>query len=200
MLMRAESRYDAVWQAIAPYLRVRKNDVHVPLSFAFLQRLLEAHPEAEEDVCVLALVLHDAGWHSVDGPDLIENAFGGTDFMNSDTRYLHEAESCRMAREVLGALGWSTGVIEQVCEIIDGHDTRSVPRHLNDRIVRDADKLWRFTVAGVAIGCDWLKMTPHRFADTLEARVLPLMETVPGRRMAEAELAATRKVLKLDLI
>ena len=56
-------------------------------------------------------------------------------------------------------------------EIIDGHDTRAEPRSLNDRLVRDADKLWRFTVTGIAVACDWFKMTPHQYADRLEKQV-----------------------------
>ena len=43
-------RYDTVWQKAEPYMRARKNDVHIPLSFAWAQRLLEAHPEADKDI------------------------------------------------------------------------------------------------------------------------------------------------------
>lgn len=200
MLRHDESRYDATWVAFEPYWRVRKNDVHIPLSFQLVRRLLEAHPEADEDVCVLALMLHDIGWHSIDGPDLLEKAFGGQNYMQSDTRYFHEAEGCRIAREILPGLGWSAQVIEQVCEIIDGHDTRAHPRHLNDRIVRDADKLWRYTVTGVSVICDWFKLTPHGYAERLEKQGLAQLETEAGRRIAEAELAATRRTLKLHLI
>jgi hypothetical protein len=200
MLKHAESRYDPVWRAADRYWRVRKNDVHIPLSFIMVRRLLEAYPQADEDVCVLALMLHDIGWHSVDGPDLIEKAFAGPNFLQSDVRYFHEAEGCRISRELLGAQDWSPGVIEQVCEIIDGHDTRKEPRHLNDRIVRDADKLWRFTVTGVSVACDWFKMTPHAYADKLETTNLAQLETEVGRQIAERELALTRRQLKLDVI
>lgn len=34
---------DDVWHAAAPYLRVRKNDIHVPISFDYAERLLEEH-------------------------------------------------------------------------------------------------------------------------------------------------------------
>ena len=35
------SRYDAVWREAEPYMRARKNDVHIPLSFGWALRLLE---------------------------------------------------------------------------------------------------------------------------------------------------------------
>jgi hypothetical protein len=200
MLKYPESRYDPVWQAFEPYWRVRKNDVHIPLSFTYVRRLLEAYPQADEDVCVLALMLHDIGWHTIDGPDLIERAFGGPNFMKSDARYLHEAEGCRISREILPTLGWGAAVIEQVCEIIDGHDTRAQPHHLNDSIVRDADKLWRFSVPGIGVACDWFKLTPHDYAEKLEKTNLPQLETEVGRQIAERDLAESRRILKLELI
>ena len=80
--------------------------------------------------------------------------------MQSEVRFLHEREGVRMSREVLEKTNWPEAVIAAVGEIIDGHDTRPHARSLNDRVVRDADKLWRFTVTGVAVACDWFKMTP----------------------------------------
>src|SRR6478752_1767850 len=49
-------RYDDVWRASEPYMRARKNDVHIPLSFAFARKLLEAHPEADQDIVLAAEV------------------------------------------------------------------------------------------------------------------------------------------------
>ena len=193
------TRYDPVWRAGEPYMRARKNDVHIPLSFAWAQRLLDELPGADRDICSLAILLHDIGWYSIDMEDIIEKGFSGPNMMQSDVRYLHEAEGVRLGTEVLRETGWSEDVIAQVCEIIDGHDTRTEPHHLNDRIVRDADKLWRFTVTGVSVACDWFKTTPHGYANRLETQKAQL-ETEPGRRMAAEALAETRLALMLHVI
>jgi hypothetical protein len=193
------SRYDPVWRAAEPYLRARKNDVHVPLSFAWAVRLLDDHPTANRDVCLLAILLHDIGWYSIDMDRIISEGFAGPNPLQSDVRYLHEAEGVRLGAEVLRATGWPEDIIAQVCEIIDGHDTRPEPRHLNDRIVRDADRLWRFSVTGIAVACDWFKETPHRYADRL-ATQLSWMETPQGLALAEAELTASRAALMLHVI
>ena len=192
-------RYDPVWRAAEPYMRARKNDVHIPLSFAWALRLLDEHRDADRDVVLLAILLHDIGWYSIDMEDIIEKGFSGPNMLQSDVRYLHEVEGVRLGTEVLRETGWDAGVIGQVCEIIDGHDTRPEPRHLNDRLVRDADKLWRFSVTGVAVACDWFKTTPHGYADRLEEQKHRL-ETDAGCRMAAAELAETRRVLMMDVI
>jgi hypothetical protein len=192
------TRYDAVWKRAEPYMRARKNDVHVPLSFAWAQRLLDAFPEADRDIVSLAILLHDIGWYSIDMTDIIEKGFG-PNMMQSDVRFLHETEGVRLARPVLQDTGWPEAVIAAVAEIIDGHDTRPVARHLNDRLVRDADKLWRFSVTGVSVACDWFKMTPGQYADRLKDQVGNL-ETEIGRIWADEELGRTRAALMLHLI
>jgi hypothetical protein len=45
---------------------------------------------------------------------------------------------------------------EQMCKeivtIIEGHDSRKSSLSLNDAIVKDADKLWRYSQTGMSIG------------------------------------------------
>lgn len=192
------SRYDAVWRRAEPYMRARKNDVHVPLSFAWAQRLLAAHPQADRDIVSLAILLHDIGWYSIDMKDIVEKGFG-PNMMQSDVRFLHESEGVRLSRPVLEGTGWPEPVILAVADIIDGHDTRPEARHLNDRLVRDADKLWRFGVTGVSVACDWFKMTPGQYAARLERQVSQI-ETDVGRQWAAEELRATRAALMLHVI
>jgi len=191
-------RYDEVWRTSETYMRARKNDIHIPLSYAFARKLLKHYPDADVDIVSLAIILHDIGWYSIDMGDIIEKGFG-PDMMQSEVRFRHEREGVRMSREVLETTNWPESVIAAVGEIIDGHDTRPQARSLNDRVVRDADKLWRFTVAGVAVACDWFKMTPRQYADRLERQV-SILETEPGRQMAATALAQTRVALMLHLI
>jgi hypothetical protein len=191
-------RYDEVWRASETYMRARKNDIHIPLSYAFARELLKRYPEADEDIVSLAILLHDIGWYSIDMSDIIEKGFG-PDMMQSEVRFLHEREGVRMSREVLELTNWPEPIIAAVGEIIDGHDTRPHARSLNDRLVRDADKLWRFTVTGVAVASDWFKLTPRQYADRLEGQVT-ILETEVGRQMAAQALAETRIALMLHLI
>jgi len=193
------ARYNPVWSRAKPYMRARKNDVHIPLSFDWCLRLLDEHAEADRDVCLLAILLHDIGWFSIDQGDIIEQGFRSENYLTSDVRYLHEVEGVRLGTEVLRDTGWSEDIIAPVCQIIDGHDTRPDPHHLNDRIVRDADKLWRFDVTGIAIASDWFGKTPGEYVDHLET-VHGQLETEAGRSFAADALVVSRHALKLHVL
>ena len=191
-------RYASVWRAATPYLRARKNDIHIPISFALCEELLTHYPEADADVVLLAILLHDIGWYGIDMVEIVEKGFG-PNMMQSDVRIRHEVEGVRMSREVLTETSWSEDVIARVGAIIDGHDTRPYPRSLDDRLVRDADKLWRFTVAGAAVAVDWFKCTPQDYVRRQEA-TYALLETEAAHPIARREHAIARRVLMTDLL
>jgi hypothetical protein len=179
---------EALWSAAAPYLRARKNDVHIPLSYGFAETLLESFPDADPDVVLPAILLHDCGWAVVDHQ--VEQV--GPEMHHSDMRRAHEIEGARIARELV-----VTEHVEEIATIIDGHDSRLEALSLNDALVKDADKLWRYTTAGVGIGCDWFAMTPAEYADWVEDQLEDVIFTDVAQRIAGYEMAVTRKDLRL---
>jgi hypothetical protein len=191
--------YAPVWRDALPYLRVRKNDVHVPISFAFAQRLLDGDDRADRDVVLLAVLLHDAGWAVVDQDAIFSEGFG-PGMMESDVRIAHEREGARIAREVLERHRYAPAVVDPVAAIIDGHDTRREAISHEDELMKDADKLWRFTPTGVGIACDWFGLTPAAYADDLVERVVGQLFTEPARTIAAEELGRTRELLLLDVL
>lgn len=190
---------DAVWRAAEPYLRVRKGDVHIPISFAFAERLIAEHGEADGLVVRLGILLHDIGWHSVDEDEILSKGFAG-DWRKADIRFVHEAEGCRLAVELLNALGYDSAIIARVTDIIDGHDTRPEARSIDDALVRDADKLWRFTPTGIALSSGWFKKSPSQYVLQLEEKTFGELHTGTARRIARDELDNARAVLKIGLL
>jgi HD superfamily phosphodiesterase len=63
----------------------------------------------------------------------------------------HEKEGARIAREILEQIDYAPADIDEICAIIDGHDTRLTSLSLNDSLVKDADKLWRITPHGIDV-------------------------------------------------
>lgn len=191
---------DQVWVAARPYLRTRANDVHLPLSFHFAELLLDHHPEADPLVTRLATMLHDTGWARVDEERIISEGFRSDNAMQSDIRVLHEIEGCNIAREILPPLGYSYQVVDAVCDIIDGHDTDPQHSSIEDAIMRDADRLWRFQPTGMAFSALWFGKTPQEIRLRLEDTIYHQLVTEEAKIMAEIELARSIELLKLDII
>jgi len=195
-------RHAAVWLAAKPYLRTRKNDVHVPIAYACAEQLLEHHPEANAEVVLLGILLHDIGWAAIDEQEIREKAFGADmrQALQSDVRRRHEQIGARLARDILAAQRHPPATIEEVVAIVDGHDSRPYALSLNDELVKDADKSWRFTPTGIAVACDWHRHTPARYVQYLEEEVRPSLFTEAARALADRELAASRRLLLTDLL
>ncbi|MEA2180557.1 MAG: hypothetical protein QOG77_3854 [Solirubrobacteraceae bacterium] len=192
-------RYTPAWVAARPYMRARKNDVHIPLSFWYAQRLLERHPEADADVVLLATLFHDAGWAVIDEDRIYKEGFATGDQemdLASDVRILHEKEGARLAAEALGGLGEDPALVEEVVAIIDGHDSRPHALSRNDELVKDADKLWRYSLAGLSVGCDWFSMTPGQYAARLQRQVREALFTDAAREIGARDLAESSAILQ----
>ncbi|MFF4775684.1 HD domain-containing protein [Microtetraspora fusca] len=190
---------DTIWSAVVPETRVRSNDIHLPVSLAYAERLCDAHPEADALLVRVAILLHDVGWGRVDESRIIAEGFTG-DWRKAAIRYEHEKQGCEIAREVLPPLGYDDAFIEQVTAIIDGHDTRAEAYSLEDALVRDADRLWRFDHAGIALASGWFSMDPATYCDRLRAEIVPELLTQAAIEMALASLARSEALLKTDVL
>lgn len=190
---------DPVWRAIVTESRTRANDIHLPISVAYAERLCDAYPEADALLVRVTTLLHDTGWARVDETKIISEGFAG-DWRKADIRFEHERHGCDIAREVLPGLGYDDAFIERVTAIIDGHDTRQVSHSLEDSLVRDADRLWRFTATGIALASGWFGLSPAEYARRLRSEIIPELLTDAAVQMAEAELARGEALLKTELL
>ncbi|VFA90642.1 Predicted HD superfamily hydrolase [Nocardia farcinica] len=190
---------DPIWKAVVAETRARSNDIHLPISLAYAERLCNAFPTADRQLVRVAIQLHDTGWGRVDEERILSEGFSG-EWRKAEIRFEHERQGCVIAREVLPPLGYSDEFVDQVCAIIDGHDTRLEAYSLEDALVRDADRLWRFDHAGIALASGWFGMDPAHYTDRLEAQIIPELLTAPAIAMATADLERSRALLKTAVI
>ena len=151
------SHHQPIWQAARPFLQTRSNERHTWYCYVFAQQLLKLHPEAVSEIVLPTLLLHDVGWSTV--PDDKQLLAFGPNMRYPALRRQHETEGVRIATEILTDLGYDPEQINQIVAIIDGHDTRKESLSLNDSLVKDADKLWRYTPFGLAAVRDWFGYT-----------------------------------------
>lgn len=190
---------DPLWKAVVEETRSRGNDIHLPISVAYAERLCDAYPEADRELVLVATLLHDTGWAHVDESRIISEGFTG-DWRKAQIRYEHELQGCVVAQRVLPELGYAPEFVERATAIIDGHDTRLVAYSLEDALVRDADRAWRFDRAGIALASTWFRMDPATYSDRLETEIIPELITDAAVQMAHADLRRSRAILKTGVI
>jgi len=182
--------YDKIYEEANPYLDTRYNDIHIALSYDFVKRLLKSHPQADENIVLPAILLHDVGWKMV--PEEEQSGAFGPEVKNHEVQRLHEIEGVRIAGDILNKLNYPKDETHEILDIIDGHDTRLEALSLNDKLVKDADKLWRFTTTGVDI--DHVRFGIERipYMIYLEDRIKDWFFTPAAEEMASEALAIAR--------
>jgi hypothetical protein len=185
-----ETLYDKIYNKAEVYWDTRRNDIHLPLAYDFAKQLLAHYPEADEAVVLPAILLHDVGWKMVPEEKQL-NAFGPKATDKASNR-LHEVEGVRIASEILASLNYDPTKTEEILTIIDGHDSRLEALSLNDKLVKDADKLWRFSPTGVDIDHRRFGIELAAYLDYLSHKIEEWMFTPEAREMAQAELAKVR--------
>ena len=185
--------YTRIYQLAEPYWQTRHGEIHMPLAYEFTRQLLAYYPAADEAVVLPAILLHDVGWYVI--PEKLQTqALVGSPKRdnNPDISRLHETEGTRIAGEILTSLDYEIAKITEIQRIIDGHDTRPEALSLNDALVKDADKLWRFDSVGAPICAGWNRMEVGPFLDFFEAKIDSILFTDRAKEMARILLAQSR--------
>ena len=150
--------FEQIYQLARPYLNTRRNDVHIEISLRLAYELLNAEG-GDESIVIPAIILHDVGWKKIP-EDLHLKAFGPKATAPEINR-THEEQGVVIAADILAKVQYDKEKISEILDIIDGHDSRKNALSLNDQIVKDADKLWRYNQKGFEID-------NQRFEETLE--------------------------------
>ncbi len=184
-----------LWRLALPYLDVRSNDEHTLISYRLGIALLRSAPSVRADIVLPAIVLHDTGWKQMPAEKL--TAAIGPNAKFPELQRDHELASVEIARPILAQAGadLDSGAI---CDIIDGHDTTKQARSAEDAIMKDADKLWRFTAHGVATISGWFETPAKETVSMLADFVLPSFLTPEAKIMAQALLAQAEAAAWVD--
>jgi HD superfamily phosphodiesterase len=188
-------RYARIYELAEPYWQTRRNEVHVPGSYALAHELVAAHPQADPDIVLPAILLHDIGYMVVPENDHLKGLAGAVKGWEPEITRRHEIEGAALAAEILAEVGWDSERSASVADIVDGHDSRPEAVSLEDRLVKDADKLWRYTESAVRICHQWMELTPERYMDWVESEIDRWLFTEAARDLARRELAHSRSAL-----
>ena len=145
-----ERLHEAIRQMALPYQDKRDDPGHHAITLSYARKLV-ALERGDENIVIPAIILHDIGWSCVSQRDvsrLFDKNITNEDLLT--LRYNHQNESVRLAAGILGALKYSRSMAAEILGIILHHDTREGFISKSEGLVRDADKLWRFSRVGFA--------------------------------------------------
>ncbi|MEW5721491.1 MAG: HD domain-containing protein [Thermodesulfobacteriota bacterium] len=137
-----------LFEAAAPYLAARGDEEHTRVAHQMALYLLEKEG-GDRRVVEPAVILHDVGWSTLK-PEQIRSAFGVRASGEEARRLkrLHETNGAVLARGILETLGYDPGLTDRIAAIIETHDTGRTAESLEEKLVKDADKLWRYSRIG----------------------------------------------------
>jgi len=179
-----ETRYPEIYALARLYLDTRHNDIHTRIAFSFALKLLETEG-GDERVVLPAVILHDVGWKFVPEDKQLQ-AFGPRSI---DVRLnrIHEVEGSKKAREILREVNYDPDLIEEIAEIILGHDSRQEALSLNDAIVKDSDKLWRYSNQSLEIDPPRFGITPEMYTKLVTHQIDIWLFTETAKKLAREE-------------
>lgn len=140
--------YQKIWEAALPYQDKRDDVGHGEIVTKFAIKLCELE-EMNDNIVIPAAILHDIGWSQL--PEKERFHIFDSDITKEQLREIqikHEQEGVKLAEKILSKIGYPSGFIKTILEIISQHDTRSGFFSKEDGTMRDADKLWRFSKIG----------------------------------------------------
>jgi HD superfamily phosphodiesterase len=182
--------HQKIFERAKPFLRTRKNLIHTKIAFRYALKLLR-NEDGDEDVFIPAVLLHDVGWKTIP-PNLQLTAFGPNP-SNPQLVRVHEVEGAKIAEAILKEFHYPPKKIKEISRIIRGHDSRKRPISRNDRIVKDSDKLWRYSRKGMAVDLDRFHIPRREYIIFLEAIINHWFLTPTGREVARREISFRKK-------
>lgn len=161
--MRLAKTYRKIWAAALPFQDKLGGEGHARIVTEFAIKLLR-RVEAKPEIVMPAAILHDIGWAKLTKKE--RNVPFRKEVLESPAlrhraKRKHELVGARLARRILKELKYPPELSNRIVEIISGHDTRKGFLSAEDGIVRDADKLWRFSPTGFRADMRRFKYPPE---------------------------------------
>jgi len=131
-----------------PYLKVRGDFLHTQIAREYALLLLEKEG-GNKMIVEPAVILHDVGWSRLKSEE-IKVAYGvmASGENAAKLNRIHEVEGAIIAQEILEEIGYDHLLIQKITQIIQRHDSGKDSETIEECIVKDADKLWRFSKVG----------------------------------------------------
>ncbi len=186
----------SLFEKAEPFLRTRHNVIHTTIAYHCAMHLLTAEG-GDPSIVIPAILLHDVGWSAI--PEEQQLLAFGIEIRDPGLWRRHETEGAKLAAMILYEKGCPGDLVNAIIRIIDGHDTRTGALDLNDMIVRDADKLWRYSRTGFSIDANRFQCEPHKHVGWLTEGIKNWFFTRTAAQLAREEVEKRQEEMEASL-
>jgi hypothetical protein len=179
---------ETLFNQAEPYLTVRGDLAHTQTAHQYGLKLLAAEG-GDKRIVEPAIILHDVGWSKLT-PEQIKMAFG-VRAKSEEAKKLnrvHEIEGALIADRLLKTLNYDPVVTAQITDMIEHHDSGNEPGSLEEKILKDSDRLWRYSPLGFWTERERQNLPPLELYRHLENRRLGWFFTETALSLSEKEL------------
>jgi hypothetical protein len=185
--------HQKIFEKAKPFLRTRKNLIHTQIALRYVLKLLKSE-KGDQGVVIPGIILHDVGWKAI--PEHLHLTAFGPNPSNPKLARVHEIEGARIAKAILEKLHYPPAKVKEICLIIRGHDSRKRAISLSDRIVKDADKLCRYSRWGVRVETERFNVPRSIYLGFLEKIINEWLLTPTAKSIAKREILLRKKESK----
>jgi len=163
--------FEKIWKLAFPYQDKRNDEGHAETVLHYSFELVKLE-NADENIVVPAAILHDIGWSQISKAESLK--IFSSEINEEDRTKIqrkHEEAGVKLAKQILEKTNCNTEAIDEILEIISRHDTRKGFISKNEGIMRDADKLWRFSKRGFWADIKRRNNAPKEEYDKMKAKI-----------------------------
>lgn len=190
-----KDKHTQIWNTALPFQDKRDDAGHAFITLEYAKQLVDLEG-GNPDVVLPAIILHDTGWSQLSrGEWMVVFSPTSTAADEMVVRLRHQEEGVKLAQRILEEMDYPTKWTEEILEIISEHDTRKGFISNNEGLVRDADKLWRFSKTGFDADVTRFEIDPQALYDKLEKQIPKegFFYSETSRELAREELERRRR-------
>jgi len=187
--------YKKMWDQAEEKQDLRDDKGHAKTVLEFAQMLSEIF-NANKKIVIPAAIFHDTGYFGMDKGVLSEMMAGKLpEEASKQIKKEHMQKGGEIAKEILLELNYDPSLIKEIVRIIENHDLDNECMSIEEKIVRDADKLWRFSKRGFDLDVKRRNWPAEKWYSYLKGNLDKpgYFQTKEARGIAQNELEKRRK-------
>ncbi|MFH1897976.1 MAG: PAS domain-containing protein, partial [Candidatus Desantisbacteria bacterium] len=186
-----EKTFETIFEKAKGYCRDKTDLVHLVTVLEMAKKLIQLEG-GNERIIIPAVILHDTGWRCFSYTEELKARKIHKELKGIELTHKHETESANLSESILSELNWPLEEKSQIIEIVAWHDTRTNPISKEDGIVKDADRLSRYTPQCFDLFCLKFKNTQEQFFEFLSLNIERWFYTESAKYMAREYLLKRR--------